>query len=428
MKDKHLSLETMANWLAGDLDHETLLGEVVPHFLKHCPTCRKRYEEILVLQDKVQHWDERVAVFEGLQAPELLAEIECLPFDEQLGRVADDSSLQTWGLCQLLIQRSLETVFEDPAFAVNLAELAVNISQNLGDTYDPHWVLDLRARAYAHLGNARRVLGEFRSAETAFRRSEGLLQRSMTGNDRIRAEVLDLKASLLRGQHHFGEALQIWDQSLTLYKASGGAAKVGDILVKKAKTLEDSGEPERAISELERAISVIDPADSRLSFYARHNLLACLILVGRFEEAARLLPSVQELSHQSPSTINLVRLQWAEARIAFGLGHNEDAESHFRQVQREFLHRGMAYDAALVSLDLAVVYAQEGRNDELRQLALEIIPIFEAQDVYREALAAMLMFQNACKEDRLTIELVHQIAMLLEQSRQPKSLAQHAES
>ena len=109
---------------------------------------------------------------EGPEARELFAILRDLPFEDQLARVMEDESFQTWGLCQFLVKRSLEAAFEDASRAVNYAELAVKISQNLEDTYDPHWVLDLRARAHAHLGNARRVLGEIRSAEMAFRDAE----------------------------------------------------------------------------------------------------------------------------------------------------------------------------------------------------------------------------------------------------------------
>ena len=146
MRDRHLSIETLARLLAGDLDHESLTGEVVPHLLAHCPSCRARHREILELQREVGHWDERVAVFEGRQAPELFALLEPLAFDEQLGRVLDDESFQTWGFCQLLLKRSLEQAHAEPARAVQLAELAVRVAERLGDAYDPNWVRDLRTR------------------------------------------------------------------------------------------------------------------------------------------------------------------------------------------------------------------------------------------------------------------------------------------
>ncbi len=159
MKDAHLSLEMMAKWLAGDLESDDLYTKVIPHLLASCPACSERYEEIQRLKREVGHWDERVAVFEGQEAPSLVAELLRHPFDEQLGMVADDPGFQSWAVCQHLLKKSLEAAFEDPASAVNLAELALHAAQHLETAYDPHWISDLHARAFAYLGNGRRILG-----------------------------------------------------------------------------------------------------------------------------------------------------------------------------------------------------------------------------------------------------------------------------
>jgi hypothetical protein len=189
----HLSLETLAKLLAGDLGHEDLLTQAIPHLLELCPACRERHAEILRLQKEVGHWDERVVVAESRQAPELLARLRKRPFDEQIRLVTGDETFHLWGLAQLLLRESRKAVATDAAAATDLAELAVKVSQNLGEAYDPHWVLDLRARAYAHLGHARRALGEPRSAETAFREAEALLAKSMTGNADAQEEVRQMR-------------------------------------------------------------------------------------------------------------------------------------------------------------------------------------------------------------------------------------------
>jgi hypothetical protein len=192
----HPSIDILAKLLAGDLPHEDLLTRVVPHLMELCPVCRASQAEIQRLQKEIGHWDERVAVSESREAPELLARLRKRPFDEQIDLVANDESFHLWGLAQLLIQESRAAVSRDAAQATDDAELAVKVAQNLGEAYDPHWVLDLRARAYASLGQARQALGEPRSAETALREAEALLARSMTGNDEVQAEVKNLKAAL----------------------------------------------------------------------------------------------------------------------------------------------------------------------------------------------------------------------------------------
>ena len=415
----HPSIETLAKLLAGDLSHEELLAEVVPHLLERCPECRQRHEEILRLQKEVGHWDERVAVIEGPQASELFAKLRDLPFDEQLSLVVDDEAFQIWGVCQLLLKESLEAAFEDPGRAINFAELGVKVAQTLGDAYDPYWVLDLRARAYAYLGNAQRVLGELRSAETAFREAEALLARSMTGNELVRAEVIYLKASLRRAQRRLGESMEMVMQALTIYREHDDPQGVGNTLLKRSRILEELGDTEEAIASLREAIVIAEPL-SRLDLYARYNLLNTLALAGRYAEADQLLPEVREIFTQGGRPLDLLRLRWIEAKISRGQGRLREAEESFRQVQGEFLARGMGYDAALVSLDLAILFAQEHRTEDLKRLAAQILQVFESRDVHREAVATLILFQSACEEERLSADLATQLATVLQRERRTK--------
>ncbi len=418
MKEAHLSLETLARWLAGDLPYEDLIEQVLGHFVARCAVCRRRYEEILRLQRDIEHWDERVAVFEGVQAPELVDRLMGLPFDEQLGLVCDDESFHTWGACQLLLRKSREAAFEDPTRAVNLAELGLKIALNLDDAYDPHWVLDLRAKACAYLGNARRVLGELRSAETAFRDAHEYLGLSMTGNERVRAEILDLEASLRREQRRFDLSLELLDEAVDLYKGLEDQHHQGRSLISKAKVLEEMGKLEAAIDLLPHALGLIDAQrNPALEIYGRYNLIWCLVTAERFDDAERLLPEVRSLFERLSKPLDLLRLRWADARIALGMGDEAAAERIYREIQQEFFRLGLAYDAALISLDLALLFSRQGRNEDLRQLSAEILPVFEARDIHREALATLLLFRRAVEEERLTAEVAQQLIAALRRSR-----------
>lgn len=418
MKDAHLSLEVMAKWLAGDLEPEILQNQVVPHLVAGCSVCRDRYDEVQRLKEEVGHWDERVAVFEGLEAPGLVAELTSLPFDEQIGRIDEDPRFQSWAVCQLLLRKSLDAAFEEPSHAVNLAELGSLIAQRLGPAYDMSWVFDLQARADACLGNARRVLGELRSAETAFRRAEACLAQSSTGSPQVRAEVLDLKASLRRDQKRLDEAFHLLEEASALSVATGDEHALGTALLKKAKILEETGDLEAAVDLLRKAAEKIDPARSeRLSVYALHNLVWTLTTAGRHDEAMEMLPGVQERFRRFARPMDFLRLRWAEGRLATGLGRRDEAEMTFLAVRQEFLRHGMGYDAALVSLDLAILYAQDRRTEELKRLSAEIGPIFEARDVHREALAALVLFREACQDERLTPQLAAEIAGTLQREQ-----------
>lgn len=421
MEEAHLSIETLARWLAGDLEHEELVGRVIPHFLAVCPVCRETYEEIARLKREVEHWDERVAVFEGRQAPELAKELLEKPFDEQVATLRDDDRFQTWALCQLLLKRSMSVAGEDPLQAVRLAELAVQASELLvREAYDPHWIIDLRAKAWSYLGNASRVLGELWASERAFRRAEAYVQQSLTGNLEVKAELLRLESSLRRAQRRLDEAERLADEALRLYLELQDADGICVVLIKKAKIFEERGDLAGAIGLLQEAGAAIDKAaNPHLILCVHHNLLWSLTTAGRHAEAEALLPEVRQLATELGNPLDLVRLRWAEGRIEMGLGRRGPAEAAFREVQREFFERRMGYDAALVSLDLAILYAEEGATAAIKQLAVEILPAFESREVHREAFAALIMFQQAAEEERMTVALARNLAAFLGRERGP---------
>jgi tetratricopeptide (TPR) repeat protein len=414
----HLTEEMLAKWLSGVLEHDEVLRRVIPHFLAHCAVCRERYQEILRLQDEVGHWDPEVAVTEGRRAPELWRRLAPRPYPEQLREVEEDEELHTWGLCQLLLKTGREAAATDPAQAVELANLALRVVRHLGAAYDPNWVMDLRARCFAYLGNARRVLGELRSAEDAFLKAESCLARGTRGNAEIRGEILDLKSSLRRAQRRLDEALILVDEALFLYREAGEEPGIGKALLKKATILEERGELDGAIELLRHVALELDRfREPRLYNCVRYNLLGCLAIAERFEEAEAFLPDVRDLFRETAQPLDQVRLRWIEGNIDLGRGRLGPAEAAFREVRQEFLERRMGYDAALVSLDLARLFAQEGCVNDLKRLAAELMPIFESRDVHREALVALLLFQKACEEERLTVELVRELAVYLRRER-----------
>jgi len=422
MEDRHLSLVTLARLATGRIGVEEMQQVVIPHVVAVCAGCREIHEELQRLKQEVGHWDEMVVVLEGLDAPDLWQRLQPLPYDQQLRQVEEDGELQTWALCRLLLRKSLESTYHRPDLAMQLAFLAVKIALHLGDTYHRDWVMDLRALAFAYLGNARRVLGELQSADDAFHEAHSHLRRSGTGNQRIEAEVLQLEASLRQAERRFGAALELLDRVVATYTSEDTEVQdfhlAGQALIKKAYTLEQMGDVEEAIPLLrEAAPLIVENRDPRLILCLKHNLVWFLSAAGRSQEAEEFLPEVKELAERLGNDLDLVRLRWAEGRVEFGLGRRGPAEGAFKEVQREFLERDMGYDAALVSLDLAVLYAHEGCIPELKQLALDILPVFSSREVHREAMATLLLFQQACQEERLTVELARHLVFLLERER-----------
>ena len=366
------------------------------------------------------------------EASALWRKLEPFSPGRRRGLVQDTDRFLSWGLCELLCRKSREASPADANEAVDLAELAVLIAERLrpGRSVEEAWLQELRALAWAHLGNARRVLGELRSAEEAFEAAAGLWEKGASEiADALGfgPAILDLLASLRRDQRRFDEAMLLLDQAVLAWLHGPEETRdphlAGRALIKKAYTFDQMDEPERALETLREAAPLVDSdRDPRLLLCVRHNILDTLSKTGRYDEAAALLPEVEALSRQTGGALDGVRLRWAEGRIAAGRGEPGRAEGLLAEVRRELSERGMGYDAALASLELAALYADQGRTAELRELAWELPPLFRSRDVHREALAALTLFHQAAAKETATLEMIRSLGSYLARARQDPGL------
>ena len=119
----------------------------------------------------------------------------------------------------------------------------------------------------------------------------------------------------------------------------------------------------------------------------------------------------------SGDRLYLIRLQYTEGKIAMNLGRLDQAEGMLREVRKSFIEKGMAHDAALASMDLAQVYARQTRHADIRALSAELLPIFESRNLQREAMAALILFQQAAEAETVTLSLTQDIAAKLHKLR-----------
>jgi transcriptional regulator with XRE-family HTH domain/tetratricopeptide (TPR) repeat protein len=350
------------------------------------------------------------------QAPFLWQRLRRYKAKERLGIVEKNPELQSWGLCELICEESVKAAAGDAGKALELAELALRIAKRVPGAEGRL----AQGWAWAFVGNARRVGGNLPAADEAFARSRELWGAGTSGDPGFLDEsrLLDLEASLRRDQRRLPETLDLLDRASA--NAKGPAA--ARILVQMAKTAEELDDYPAALETLRRAASVVDSEDEPLLFSIRHNLVAYLVVLGRHGEAARLLPEVRQLAIRLGNDLNLVRLRWLEARVSASMGQIEEAIAALRQVRGEFATRGIAYDTALATLELAVLLAEQGRAREVKDLARQMAFIFKAQGVHREALAALSMFRRAAEEETVTAELARSVLDFLQRARHDPAL------
>jgi len=113
----------------------------------------------------------------------------------------------------------------------------------------------------------------------------------------------------------------------------------------------------------------------------------------------------------------VLRLRWLEGKLQQALGRTREAESSLASARAGFLRQGIGFDAALVSLDLAQLYAGERRTAEMRGLAEEMLPIFKSRDLHSAAVAALILFQQSIRMDTLSSQLLQDLGAYLRRAR-----------
>jgi tetratricopeptide (TPR) repeat protein len=360
---------------------------------------------------------------ERCAAPRLLAELLEHTREQREILLRNSRRFHNWGLFELLTERSLTASLEDPRRGEELGLLALRVAELLdAGRYVAGSLDDLRARAWAHVGNARRIRSDLQGAEQAFQRAWECFE-SGSGDLFEKAILLDLDASLRRAQRRFNHALGSLRRAVALFLELGERHRAGRSLVSMALVHQTSGRPERGLPSLRQALELIEPAqEPRLLLAAHHNLVDCLASSSHFLEAQRAYREARSLYESFPDPRIQNRRKWIKGKIACGLGQIEQAESLFVAAREGFLAEGIPYETALVALDLALLYAGQGRTAELKRLAAEMMPIFTSRQIHREALAALAFFQRAVEAERAGIGTVKRIAEYLREARNAPEL------
>lgn len=363
------------------------------------------------------------AAVERRDAPHHAAELLAYAPREREALARDCGRFRTLAVCELVIERSFEERFRSTARAAELAELGLLLAQQLDDErYGRSVVMDLQARAWAFLGNARRMVFDLPGAEEALAHAERLVETG-SADPLEEARILDLRASLLFDQGRFEQAAELQDAVIDIYESLREPHRKGRAMISKGVFLGQAGWPEEAIRVIRKGLGLVDwEAEPRLVLMARHNLVWCLNECGRSEEAWRQLQRIRRsyLSFDDPWT--KPRLVWLSGLIQANLGRSAEAEESLNEVRRFFHAEGRGYDAALATLDLAYLYLQTGRLAEMKRLAGEMLTLFLSKDIHRYALAALAVFQHAAEMETATPGLIRDVADYLRRARRNPQL------
>ncbi|MDP9120486.1 MAG: hypothetical protein M3O15_03830 [Acidobacteriota bacterium] len=370
-----------------------------------------------VSQETFQAW-----ACERAELPSLIARLNSRPALERRSLVKSDPAFQIWPLCEDLIERSHRLVYLDMEEAILLADLGVTVAEELDpERYGLQRVTDLQARAWAAVGEVLRNLPDLASAEEAFARADALLEGS---DDHLEeAAILELKAALWRDQRRKEESLRLLTEVAAMYRQCREPHMMGRAFIQTGQTLGDGHEFRAACDWLRKGLAQLDAGrEVEFELSARYNLMLYLHEDGRQQEAWFMLKATQHEYLEHGGTLLNLRLRWLEGNIQRALGFLEEAEASFLEARRGLFEQRVGFDAASISIDLASLYASQGRLAEVRQIATEMVPMLQAPDLHREAVAALLLFQRSAEIEKVNHEMLRAIRFYLNQARKDHKL------
>jgi tetratricopeptide (TPR) repeat protein len=327
--------------------------------------------------------------------------------------------LRRWAFVKLVGEESERAASVDAKRALELASFALRFAEQVSDVEDRA----SRVFAWAFLGNARRVGGDLAGAEEAFSRSVSLQMGWPTGRPELPDlwHLLDLEASLRTSLRQLPEALRLLDRAVQV--APRTASIQARLLCKRSVALDRMGDPEGAIAALREALEQLDHgAEPRLLCMLHFNLMDTLCSIGQAAEAAEMLPELRRLQAQMGNGLNQIRLRWLEGKIDAGLGRLDAAIAALSGVRAAFAGEGLRYDEAQAGIDLAGLYLEQGRTDEVKRLVLLMAPVFQAQGVHQEARKALHLFRRAVELETVTVELARRLAAYLRRAQDDPEL------
>lgn len=440
----HITRQLMRAIAKGKRDPGDLSMIAMSHLFQLCETCRAEFDSWVqegkeagssmgygAMVERVMREAETMAeevADERHQAEPRLEALLALPASERLAAIqAEPNEYQGPAIGELLIEASLAQMPGHPRQALALGELAMAV---LHHSELSSYGVELYARATAHVANALRVGGRLQESSLLFDNARYLLRGEGGGDGATRSELDSLEGSLRRDQRRFSEAEALLRRAVLAYR--GGEAdpiKAARTLITLGSLYREQGKPAQAVRAAEDALELLDSEqEPHLHFYAHHNRTHALCTQGRYPEARAAMSENATLYQRYMDPLSQLRVAWLEGKIARGLGETEVAESHFLVARYGFLKHEIAFDAALVSLELADLYLEVGRTGEVGALAGEMVEVFTRLEVHREATTALLLFSEAAQLERVTAKQVADLSTYLTRARRDPTMAFQGDS
>ena len=292
----------------------------------------------------------------------LLGELLSFPPQDR-GHLVSTGRFRSLDLLDLLVDLSHSSQLTEPAQAQGLAEIASRLAAVLGDE-DPD-AAALLPRAFCLAANSRRLQHDLVGAEAQIAKAAPFL--ACPGERAFYCRT----AALVRWEEgRAEEALALLGHALRLFPMAGAEEEANVCLGLTGLLLFEENQVPEALPRLHRAWRRLDREQRPpLALRIGMALAISLALAEQRERARQVRQEAWKLYSKVPDAREMLRVYGYEGRLLGLLGEPKEAEQVLDSVRQKLLEESSVGEAALVSLDLAMVLAEERRVEDVVRLS-----------------------------------------------------------
>lgn len=429
-KNLHLSETLLRQIHLGQVTGDALIRHLGDHLGEHCSRCREALESYyswVATTYRSQDDATRDMADTGLREDPLdsvenqtwLESLQQLPSQQRLSAILTSHPL-TLSHVDALIDAARSCLPGDGSGSLEWSRAAELALHGVNPDYGR------RALALAYRANALRILDSRAEAARLFSQIHDIAVNDQPFAPEIRGELSTLEASLALDHRNLGAAENLLNSAIRDYEAAEDEVRVARAMLKLAIVYDHQDRLDEAIRCTRWVCGKLDPHEhTKLFVYARVNMAIYLFRKGEYMRAYGELIQDDAFFEQLEDPWLSLRVSWLIGRIEAARGNYDTAEKTLLRVRHGFIARAVGFDVAMVNLDLALIYREQSRGEELKTLAHEMLILFETQDIHREAMAALLMFHEAVERQTLTTATIARLREYFEEiQRNPHATIQ----
>jgi tetratricopeptide (TPR) repeat protein len=323
-------------------------------------------------------------------------------------RLRKATDAYTAGMVKELLERMRQMLESNPAAALQVTALAIDVAHALDVTaYPCDYVVKLRAQAFRDHAYVLSFMGRYPDAlEFADRAKRLFEQVPLPEYDLARLALV--RASILRCTDRVAEAIQLTRTAAETFRRFGDASRCANARITEGAMVFETGQVQEALaiwSALEDEAAVDGVGRVRLI----HNIALCHRQLGHCDIAAAYLKRAADEFDLMGLDTEATRSRSSLGQTLLAAGRTRDSVPLLRQAWREFEKLDMMADAALAALQLAEAMLLAGDASEVAAICRDLIARFTAAGMTSRAITALSFLREAVAIGQATPSLVRHV-------------------